>query len=91
MENFRTVYFLRALCGRGVSGKKKKIKKINTLNGMAFLAKLSFQVGKGLVGQWMKQSYRADRLDSDIKAQIDDIDDHRWENLRDIVVLQCYL
>ena len=35
------------------------------------------EIGKGVVGRLFKTSYRRDRIDSDIKAQLEDIDDHR--------------
>ncbi len=36
------------------------------------------EIGKGLVGRLFKRSYRGDRIDSDIKAQLDEVDDHRY-------------
>lgn len=35
------------------------------------------EIGKGVVGRLFKRSYRRDRIDSDIKAQLDEIVDHR--------------
>lgn len=35
------------------------------------------QIGKGIVGKFFKHSYRTDRMNSEIKAQIDEFDDHR--------------
>ena len=39
------------------------------------------QPGMGLVGRMMHCSIRSDRLTSDVKEQIDELDDHRYDKI----------
>lgn len=36
------------------------------------------QYGMGVMGRYLKRSFRKDRITSDVKGQLDDMDDHRF-------------
>ena len=45
-------------------------------------------VGMGFVGRLFERNYRPDRMNSYVKKQIDELDDHRWED--DTIMIYFY-